>query len=152
VVIRKAGAVVARMTGTPAVALIFRGKQRDWTFPKGHVEHEESLANALIREVREETGLDVEFVSTLPPMRYANADGAMIEVAMALLKSTRDSALRPEHPEDRVRWVELDSVEETLSYSNLRTYWKSVYSIVSRGEKAGPDDTNPGDSSPHPGD
>jgi 8-oxo-dGTP pyrophosphatase MutT (NUDIX family) len=44
--------------GTGNVLLI-RSPRRDWEFPGGQVEEGESLTEALVREVREETGVDV---------------------------------------------------------------------------------------------
>ena len=40
---------------TKEIALIYRKKQEDYSFPKGHVENGESLKDAAIRETAEET-------------------------------------------------------------------------------------------------
>jgi len=43
--------------------VIRRGRQKDWTLPKGKVHSGESWRQCAIREVREETGFDVEVES-----------------------------------------------------------------------------------------
>ncbi len=55
-----AGGVVVRHgdPDTPPVFLIIRDSYRNWGFPKGHLEPGETAADAALREVREETGLD----------------------------------------------------------------------------------------------
>ncbi len=48
--------------------LIRRGSE--WAFPKGHLEREETPEEAARREVKEETGIEVELQSPLGPTRY----------------------------------------------------------------------------------
>lgn len=69
-----AGAVVRDATGR--LLLVRRGRppaQGSWTLPGGRVEPGESPSEAAVREVREETGLDVRVVrllATLPVLGY----------------------------------------------------------------------------------
>ena len=50
------GVIFRRLEGEPYVLLI-RDRYHHWGFPKGHLEGEETPADAALREVREETGL-----------------------------------------------------------------------------------------------
>lgn len=52
-------AVAGLVTDSQGRALMIRSPRRDWEFPGGQVEEGESLTEALVREVFEETGLTV---------------------------------------------------------------------------------------------
>jgi 8-oxo-dGTP diphosphatase len=52
-----AGAVVVDEEGK---ILLIRGPRRGWEQPGGQVEEGESIQDAVIREVKEETGIDIE--------------------------------------------------------------------------------------------
>ena len=41
------------------VLLVFQRKSKCWSFPKGHVENNETEIETALREVKEETGIDV---------------------------------------------------------------------------------------------
>jgi 8-oxo-dGTP pyrophosphatase MutT (NUDIX family) len=62
-----AGAVV--MVAGRCVALR-RADRDEWVFPKGHLEMGERPEDAAIREVREETGLEVKLVGRIGSSRY----------------------------------------------------------------------------------
>jgi 8-oxo-dGTP diphosphatase len=69
--IRAAGGVVTRET--PAgreVLVIHRTRHRDWSLPKGKLKRGETPAEAALREVREETGYQVELAGKIGEIRY----------------------------------------------------------------------------------
>lgn len=69
---QSAGAVVIDDDG----CLVVRRADRDeWVLPKGHLERDESSAVAAAREVREETGLEIEVVEDLGHTRYRFGPG-----------------------------------------------------------------------------
>ena len=63
-----AGAVVTRKGGD--VILVHRPKYDDWSFPKGKLDPGEHITSAAVREVAEETGLDIRLGPPLSTQRY----------------------------------------------------------------------------------
>ena len=59
---KSCGAVVFRAAEGVVQYLLVRGHEGFWGFPKGHVEAGESEQATALREIREETGLDVALV------------------------------------------------------------------------------------------
>ena len=70
---RAAGAVVTRKGGD--VLLVHRPKYDDWSFPKGKLDPGEHVVTAAVREVAEETGLDVRLGPPLAGQRYRTSNG-----------------------------------------------------------------------------
>lgn len=54
---------VAVMVQKEDKILLVKEKRRGWEFPGGYVNDKEPLKNAAIREVKEESGIDIEIVS-----------------------------------------------------------------------------------------
>jgi 8-oxo-dGTP pyrophosphatase MutT (NUDIX family) len=115
---RAAGAVVWRSAGNGSqVGLVHRPKYDDWSFPKGKLEPDEHVLLAAVREVAEETALQVTLGRRLPPVRYVN-DGvpkrvdywvATVERALAGFEANSEI--------DEVAWLAASQASERLSYS-----------------------------------
>lgn len=70
---KSCGAVVYRIVqGCPELLLLLQSASRGWSFPKGHMEPGESEAQTALREIREETGMQVTLQSGFrTEMHYA---------------------------------------------------------------------------------
>ena len=62
--VKKAGCVVLD-TKNKTIALVYREKQNDYSFPKGHLEEGETLKECAIRELKEETGYSAQSIKLL---------------------------------------------------------------------------------------
>lgn len=60
---KSAGAVIFRREGSRIYYLLLHYESGHWDFPKGHIEEGESDREAVVREIKEETGIkDIRFI------------------------------------------------------------------------------------------
>lgn len=114
---RAAGAVVTRKGGE--VLLVHRPKYDDWSFPKGKLDPGEHTVTAAVREVAEETGLDVRLGPALGPQRYRMSNGRWKSVdywTARVVGSDDVSGYRPNAEIDDVEWVPWKDAVHRLTY------------------------------------
>ncbi|MCL2466790.1 MAG: NUDIX domain-containing protein [Micrococcales bacterium] len=107
-----AGALVWRVRGGELqVALVHRPRYKDWSWPKGKAEPGETLVGTAVREVAEETGMEVVLGRPLPGLRY-NVGGRSKQVHYwaAQVGGRGDVALTARLATPHVRGVEIDDV------------------------------------------
>lgn len=122
--IKKAGSIVRR---GDEVLLIFRDKEQDWTFPKGHIESGEDAGQAMVRELKEETGLDARIIKPLPDHFYLSPFEGEVTTSMFLVEPIEAlQEMRTEHAGDQLRWVAIDEVSQLLTHDNLKSYFNST--------------------------
>jgi len=124
-----AGGVVTRHDGgTWSIAAIKpAGKPSVWALPKGHIDDGEQPADAAAREVREETGLEVDLIDQLGSTRYVytwEGERTFKVVAFFLFRATGGEigVLEPEYAHEVADtcWIELDTAASDLTYSGER--------------------------------
>jgi 8-oxo-dGTP pyrophosphatase MutT (NUDIX family)/phosphohistidine phosphatase SixA len=114
-----AGAVVTRKGGD--VLLVHRPKYNDWSFPKGKLEPGEHITTAAVREVAEETGLDIRLGPPLRTQRYRpeNGERRMKRAYYWVGRVVGDhdvSSYRPNTEIDEVAWLPLEDARKRLEY------------------------------------
>ena len=119
-----AGGVVVRGSGDRReVVLAGRESDRTWVFPKGTPDDGETVEQTALREVREETGLDVEIVRPIGQIEYWFAvPGQRVHkiVHFFLMRAVGGDVSRHDHEYDAVRWMPIDEAREALSYDTYR--------------------------------
>ena len=114
-------------TKTKCIALIYRAKQNDYSFPKGHVEDGEDIMPAAIRETAEEIKRIALIVETFEPYleEYVTPRGEECACYMYIAVDGGASDNDSEDTHD-VIWTPFDKVEDTLSYPSLKETWNRV--------------------------
>jgi 8-oxo-dGTP pyrophosphatase MutT (NUDIX family) len=91
--------------------------------PKGHLDGEESPAQAALREVREEAGVETELVESLGEVRYwYQRGGRRIAKAVEffLLSYLRGDPRDHDHEVEDACWMPADEAARKLSYAGER--------------------------------
>ena len=127
-IVRAAGALVWREKGGDLqVLLVHRPRYDDWSFPKGKLESGESLCACAVREVAEETGVQVRLEQPLETVRYRLGDGTRKEVrywaARELDRGSPALAARGRIPRasrseiDGVQWMGVKEARKRLDHA-----------------------------------
>ena len=122
--IKKAGCIVISRNNADKILLIYRGNQGDFSFPKGHVEDGEAFEFCAVREVKEETGLNVEIIGDFASIEYIDSSGREIICNYYVAISLDDLKICAER-NCSVEWVDVDNVANKISYDNLRDFYLS---------------------------
>jgi 8-oxo-dGTP pyrophosphatase MutT (NUDIX family) len=105
------------------VALLGRVNDGSWVFPKGTPTAGESLMETALREVREETGLDVRIIRPLGEMTYSfAAAGERVHkiVHFFLMEATGGDPSLHDAEYDEVRWVTVPEARRMLTFDTYR--------------------------------
>jgi 8-oxo-(d)GTP phosphatase len=118
-----AGAVVSRKG--PEVLVVHRPKYDDWSFPKGKRDPDEHVTATAVREIAEETGLDIRLGPPLTLQTYTVYNGEARSKSVhwwsaRVVGGDDVDAYRPNDEIDRVAWLPADLARELLTYERDR--------------------------------
>ena len=122
-----AGGIVVRYeAGRPQLVVGSRRRERDvrtWTLPKGTPDRDETTEQTALREVAEETGLEVRITGPLDSIRYTFVQsGRRIHktVHYFMMEPVGGDLARHDHEFDEVRWIDFDEAPAVLTFETER--------------------------------
>ena len=130
--VKKAGCILIN-TENKKIALVYREKRNesDYSFPKGHLEENETLEECAIRETNEETKRECLILEKEPIYidHYQTPSGEDVEMYYFLAKDIgpSDNTSTDTHP---TIWLPFTEVYDKLSYPSLKKTWNNVKNKV----------------------
>jgi 8-oxo-dGTP pyrophosphatase MutT (NUDIX family)/phosphohistidine phosphatase SixA len=116
-----AGAVVVRKDNGGEVLLVHRPKYDDWAWPKGKQDPGEHVTATAVREVLEETGVEIRLAQPLPRQLYAVSGGRIKHVHYWTGRVIGDadvSGYAANSEIDQVAWMGFDKARGMLTYAD----------------------------------
>ena len=140
--VTSAGGVVFR-EGEHDLEVLICGRTADklWALPKGTPEPGETLEQAALREVREETGVEVEVEDTVGEIKYWFSRP---QEGVRYYKTVKHYLMRPiggdprlhDHEFDDVRWFSVQEALKLLTYQNEVRILRQALDLAREREKA----------------
>ena len=130
------GGVVYRCTGDVVeVALVGRSEQESWFLPKGTPNRGETREQTALREVREETGLEVRIVEPIGSITYwfvARRTRIHKTVYYYLMVPIGGSMALHDPEYDRVAWFPINQALGNLTYPNDADIVRRASNLIQR--------------------
>lgn len=129
---KKAGAILLNLE-RKQVALVYREQDNSYSFPKGHLEKGETLAECAIRETEEETlrANHLLFNKEIAVISYTSAIGENVENHMFI--SIDDGPTSKDIPlcdREIFEWVDYENVGNKLTFQNLINFWNNIKELI----------------------
>ena len=129
---KSCGAIVIYKKDDRCKILLVRNHNgRNYSFPKGHVELGETEEETAIREVREETGLDITIIPTFREVADYCPFGKIRKRVVFFMAQTMSDKVHIQQEEiDSFIWVDLEEAHHRCTYDNdLRVIRKARENI-----------------------
>ncbi len=102
-----------------SVLLVRNQKGRFWSFPKGHVELWENEKETAVREIKEETDLDVEILDNFREISDYCPFGKIRKRVVFFLAAAKSNKVKIQESEiESYTWVKLSDAKRVCTYEN----------------------------------
>ena len=107
--------------------LLIQQTEGHWGFPKGHVEIGETEIETAMREVKEETNLDVEINENKRyTIEYITDKGTLKQVVLFIAKKINGDERCQESEIKSMKWMTFEDAIKTITYDNTRELFSKI--------------------------
>jgi 8-oxo-dGTP pyrophosphatase MutT (NUDIX family) len=140
------GGVVYRHRSNGPEVLLIRKRNGYWTLPKGRIKPGESEHEALVREVREETGIGGAVESLVQQVSYTiqKASGQRKKTVSYYVMRAGEGVIQPDASEgiEAVRWFPLQAALRRIRRKRIRAVARAARSLLGQHETANEEPTS----------
>ena len=122
---KSCGAVIFNRDGK---VLIVKHNAGHWDFPKGHMEVGGSEEDTALREVKEETNIDITLITEYRyESHYSPKENVEKTVVFFLAKSKSSDLIKQDAEIANIGWFDYKEAKEILTYDNAKELFENAY-------------------------
>ncbi len=127
---KSCGAVVVKRDQNEVYILLVQMNKGHWSFPKGHMQRTETEQETALREIKEETNLDVILLENFrQTVKYNSAQETEKEVVYFLAKPKSDHIQRQESEIKNICWLKYGDAMDQLTFEIDKGILKQVHEM-----------------------
>ncbi|MDE1814348.1 MAG: NUDIX domain-containing protein [Thaumarchaeota archaeon] len=127
---RSAGAIIYRQSPGGKLYLLLNYPSGHWDFVKGNIEKGENFKQTVLREIREETGIeDITFVDGFEDKveYHYQRDGQVIHKEVVFfVANTKTNKVVLSHEHRDYTWLNFNDALEKLTYKTAQNLFKKI--------------------------
>ena len=114
--------------------LLIKQNSGNWGFPKGHMEKGETEVQTAIREIKEETNVDIEINENYRyELSYLQREDMTKTVVYFVAKEINNNKIKLQDIElQNYKWTKPEEVANTLTYDNITDLWIKCYNDIKK--------------------
>lgn len=118
---KSCGGIILRKQNGIIETLLVKHNKGHWAFAKGHVEGNETEEETALREIKEETGLNVKLDTKFrTTVRYSPSEGVEKEVVYFIAYKTVGNETPQLEEISQLEWLNLEEAKEQVTYERDR--------------------------------
>jgi len=129
---KSCGAIVYRENNNELEFLLVYQNNGHYSFPKGHVEKNETEVETALREIKEETNLDVEIdINFRYVISYIVESKNVMKDAVYFVATPTSFDLKNQEGEiDECVWNNYEKTMELLEFDNIKEVFENAYEYI----------------------
>lgn len=132
---KSCGAIIVRKNNDTFETLLIKMVKGHWSFPKGHVESDETEIETALREIKEETNLDVIIDTRFREITtYSPCPGVLKDVIFFIAMAKTNDVVVQETEVESAMWVELNEAIDIVTFECDRQILKKAIKYVEKQE------------------
>ena len=114
---KSCGAVIYKYINNELYILLLKHNKGHWSFAKGHMEENETEKETAIREVKEETNLDIDINTNFREISKYSPKKNVIKDVIFFLATPKTTDITPQLSEIKeIKWYKYEQALDILTY------------------------------------
>lgn len=130
---KSCGAVIYKYENSKLYILLLKHNQGHWSFSKGHIENEETEKETALREIKEETNLDVCIDNNFRYLTtYSPKENTIKDVVYFVATPLNDDIKIQEKEISEISWYSAIEALDKITYDNDKQVLKKTIEYLNK--------------------